>query len=442
MLEHNCNILNWNVRGLNNPARRKVVKDLVQETRSTIVSIQETKLQDITPELVVEILGQQFVQNFAFLPADGTRGDILLATHDEHYRILQAEVGVHTVTATVAAISGGEQWSLTTVYGPQEDQAKIQFLGELRWISYAVLDKWLIIGDFNMILHAADKSNNNLDRRLMGMFRDLVHDLRLKELNLRGSKFTWTNDRTHTRIDRAFCTTEWNLMKPNVLLQALSSRVSDHCPLFLVGHATVQKHRGFCFEAFWPRLQGFQDVVSTSWQKDVRISNPFLRLHIKLERTSKVLKKWSKSFLGNNRLLMCAARMLIQILVVVQEFRQLSALELNLKRDLKVRFLGMTAVEKLRAKQSAHLSAVQAAEAGFKLFYLQANARRRKNFIQSLKVGAQNFYSHEEKAAAVYNHFSQHFATPPTRAVTLNWRRWVYNAIVSLTLKLNLQRKK
>ena len=77
MLEHNCNILNWNVRGLNNPARRKVVKDLVQETRSTIVSIQETKLQDITPELVVEILGQQFVQNFAFLPADGTRGGIL-----------------------------------------------------------------------------------------------------------------------------------------------------------------------------------------------------------------------------------------------------------------------------------------------------------------------------------------------------------------------------
>ena len=69
-----------------------------------------------------------------------------------------------------------------------------------------------------MILHAADKSNNNLDRRLMGMFRDLVHDLRLKELNLRGRKFTWTNDRTHTRIDRAFATTEWDLMKPNVLL--------------------------------------------------------------------------------------------------------------------------------------------------------------------------------------------------------------------------------
>jgi len=108
----------------------------------------------------------------------------------------------------------------------------LQFLGELRWISQDVLDKWLIIGDFNLILHASDKSNDNLNRHLMGAFRDLVHDLNLKELNLRGRKFTWSNDRTQTRIDRAFCTAEWDLMKPNVFLQALSSRVSDHCPPF------------------------------------------------------------------------------------------------------------------------------------------------------------------------------------------------------------------
>ena len=136
MLEYNCNVLNWNVRGLNNPARRKVVRDLVQETRATIVSIQETKLQSFTPQLVTETLGPKFVQSYVFLPAD------------DHYKILQDEVGVHTVTAKVAAISGGEEWSLTTVYWPQADQDKINFLGELRWISQAVLEKWLLIGDF------------------------------------------------------------------------------------------------------------------------------------------------------------------------------------------------------------------------------------------------------------------------------------------------------
>ena len=59
MLEHTCNILNWNVRGLNNPARRKVVRDLVSETRTTIVTLQETKLDFIDAALVSEILGHQ-----------------------------------------------------------------------------------------------------------------------------------------------------------------------------------------------------------------------------------------------------------------------------------------------------------------------------------------------------------------------------------------------
>jgi hypothetical protein len=78
----------------------------------------------------------------------------------------------------------GQEWFLTTVYGPQEDNEKLQFLGELRWMQHMVSDKWLIIGDFNLILQASDKSNNNLNMRLMGAFREVVRDLELKELNL------------------------------------------------------------------------------------------------------------------------------------------------------------------------------------------------------------------------------------------------------------------
>jgi hypothetical protein len=37
-----------------------------------------------------------------------------------------------------------------------------------------------VLGDFNLILQAADKSNHNLNRRLMGAFRDLIRDLELK----------------------------------------------------------------------------------------------------------------------------------------------------------------------------------------------------------------------------------------------------------------------
>ena len=100
------------------------------------------------------------------------------------------------------------EWWVTVVYGPQGDQQKLEFLRELRAISTIVSDKWLLIGDFNLILDARDKSNSNLNRRLMSAFRDAVQDLELRELNLRGRKFSWSNDSTQTRIDRAFCTSE------------------------------------------------------------------------------------------------------------------------------------------------------------------------------------------------------------------------------------------
>jgi hypothetical protein len=73
-------------------------------------------------------------------------------------------------------------------------------------------------------------------------------------------------------------------------------------------------------------------------------------LHTKLQRTSKRLKAWPKSKIGNVRLLLCATKQLIGILDVVQEFRQLSVGEIQWRRDAKARMLGLSAVEKLRAK--------------------------------------------------------------------------------------------
>lgn len=57
MNNQNCNILNWNIRGLNNPARRKVVSDLIKDTRSSVASIQETKLAAVNNQIVAETLG-------------------------------------------------------------------------------------------------------------------------------------------------------------------------------------------------------------------------------------------------------------------------------------------------------------------------------------------------------------------------------------------------
>ena len=320
MIDQNCVMLNWNVRGMNNPARRKVIRDLSGEKRCTIVCIQETKMQLIDQAVVTETLGNNFGTNFAVLPAAGTRGGALLAAHDDFYQIIQTELRAHSVSARLQSKTSVVEWWLTVVYGPQDDQEKVQFLQDLSELRNSINGKWLVIGDFNLILQAQDKSNQNLNRRMMGIFRNWVNRMQLKELKLCGRRFTWSNDVTQTRIDRAFCTADWDMMLPGCQLQALSSSVSDHCPLLMVGQREIARYSGFRFEVFWPQVQGYEEVVQDAWNRNLSLTNPYLRLRTKLHRTRKALKAWAKSKIGHVKLLLCAANQLVGILDVVQEF--------------------------------------------------------------------------------------------------------------------------
>jgi endonuclease/exonuclease/phosphatase family metal-dependent hydrolase len=122
------------------------------------------------------------------------------------------------------------------VYGPQGDTDKLKFLQEIKQIKQAADNKWLLLGDFNLIYRASDKNNGRVNRRLMSSFRWILDEFELKELYLHGRRFTWTSatdNPTLNKIDHVFCTREWELKHPHCHLQALGSSVSGHCPMVL-----------------------------------------------------------------------------------------------------------------------------------------------------------------------------------------------------------------
>lgn len=82
------------------------------------------------------------------------RGGVLIAVHGDYYKIKQSFFGDNTVTSCLEATTTPVEWWITVVYGPQEDNAKIEFLNEIKQIKTSVSEKWLLIGDFNMILQA------------------------------------------------------------------------------------------------------------------------------------------------------------------------------------------------------------------------------------------------------------------------------------------------
>jgi exonuclease III len=87
-----------------------------------------------------------------------------------------------------------------------------------------------------MVYRAEDKNNRQVNRQLMGQFRNFLNLAALKELHLNDRLFTWSNERAHPtleRIDRAFISNEWEDAFLSIELHSLSSLCSDHAPLLL-----------------------------------------------------------------------------------------------------------------------------------------------------------------------------------------------------------------
>lgn len=122
------------------------------------------------------------------------------------------------------------------MYGPTDENLKEDFLLELAGAAPPMGEPWLLNGDFNMIYQARDKSNSNINRRVMGRFRRAVDYGGLKEIKCKTRTFTWSNERedpTFCSIDKFFCNTEWETMHQTFMISAASTFFSDHYPLIL-----------------------------------------------------------------------------------------------------------------------------------------------------------------------------------------------------------------
>lgn len=215
-MDYNINLLSCNVRGLNQRYRRNALRGFVSDTNAVIVCIQETKLNVISQSTVNEMLGLSYT-TFSNLPATETRGGVLVACCVPDVTLIPRHMGGYSVTVAISV--GDVTWCLTSIYGPQVDKDKILFLDELRAVRSPFAGLMTIVGDFNLILDAVDKSNTNIN----GCFRRFVDDMGVKDIHLHGRSYTWSNEREHPtlmELDRVLVLVDTELAFPNCFLQS------------------------------------------------------------------------------------------------------------------------------------------------------------------------------------------------------------------------------
>lgn len=202
-MTHNLDIVCWNVRGLNSVARCARTNQLLSSTPCHLACLQETKLAKVDSHLAA-FLGGFRLDSFAFKPANGTKGGILLLWNNNLLDLQDITIRRFSVSAEVTLKESALTFTLTVVYGPTRDNLKPTFLRELRRSKPEDNGQWLVLGDFNQIYRARDKNNGNLNLRRMHQFRASLNHCQLKEIHLQNRKYTWSNERrrpTMVRLD-------------------------------------------------------------------------------------------------------------------------------------------------------------------------------------------------------------------------------------------------
>ena len=160
----------------------------------------------------------------------------------------------------------------------------------------------------------------------MSSFKAVLDDLRLKEVKLNGRRFTWSNEQanpTLTKID-TLLHPECDLLFPACFLHSLPSLMSYHTPLLLQGDLDHRPNPSFRFENFWATMPGFQEMVQATWGQPVSSQLPLKRLHIKMARAARSIKRWRRDKIGDTKLQLAIIKEILLQLEMAQEFRTLT----------------------------------------------------------------------------------------------------------------------
>jgi hypothetical protein len=122
---------------------------------------------------------------------------------------------------------------------------------------------------------------------------DIIRAQNLKELPIKGRKYTWINmqdDPLLEQLDWFFTSVHWTASYLPSIGTPQGKPTSDHTPCLVSIHTNIPGSKIFMFESFWTAHPGFQQIVTKSWSKPTHKSNSAANINAKFKRLRYDLK--------------------------------------------------------------------------------------------------------------------------------------------------------
>ncbi|KAJ1411093.1 Endonuclease/exonuclease/phosphatase superfamily [Sesbania bispinosa] len=200
--------------------------------------------------------------------------------------------------AFVDDIEEAKSWEVTFLYGNPTFNQRRHLWSRLQALQTCLNRPWVILGDFNEVLHHHEKHGlHPPHQRHIELFRLFVSDMGLMDLDLKGCRFTWpSNPRngfiTRERLDRVLVNWEWRTLYPNALALVVPAVSSDHTPIISCPKPRLRSGRKFKFELFWEEHQDYNGVNQEGWTDHAEDSSGWDSYLKKAKNCKSALQRW------------------------------------------------------------------------------------------------------------------------------------------------------
>ena len=186
-------VLSWNVRGLNNIPRQKVVRRLIESQSPDVVFIEETKLtMDGLANCASWIWPQGSWQGVGAL--NSSRG-VACFWNPRKISPLWWISSRSSISLVVSCSETGERCLLSNIYAPTDFIGKSHLWAHIKFIqSLDPYLPWIMVGDFNVVTSLDEKWGGlaRLDPS-SNLIRDMIGSLNLIDVKPNNGVFTWNN---------------------------------------------------------------------------------------------------------------------------------------------------------------------------------------------------------------------------------------------------------
>ncbi len=228
-------VCSWNVRGLNDPGKRSLVKSVVSNFKQAIWCFQESKVDAVSRSFLRSFAGPS-LDKFHFVKAEGASGGIITCWNSKSLSCSEVIVCTFSLTVRLNCLATGLAFYLTNVYGPPTWDGKEEFCAKLYNLKSVCEGPWVVYGDFNLTKDPSERRGRRWCGRLTSMFADLLNSLELIDLPLSNQSFIWSNlqrDPSIAKLDRFLISPDWDQAFPLSSVWAISRITSDHSSILL-----------------------------------------------------------------------------------------------------------------------------------------------------------------------------------------------------------------